>query len=263
MKKKYKSMSKIRPRGGKRGCLCKDRKTYHPKCCTGEMHAQGIGKIQKKYDRFWTPQTLIIYNTLIFMKATEILNEIKNVLGIELSEESVALAVMKLENGTEIESESFEVGKDVFIKNEDGDSIPLPVGDYTLEDGTLLSVKEEGKIAEMKKKEEESSQPKEDLDEHKDDEEKMKKYATKEELSALKKDIEDIKNMIKDKDKLSEQEEGKSDENQEVVVEAEKVEAEKVEPIAHNPEALSSQKNESSFYQSEQMARIRNMIYKK
>ena len=126
------------------------------------------------------------------MKATEILNEIKNVLGIELSEESVALAVMKLENGTEIESESFEVGKDVFIKNEDGDSIPLPVGDYTLEDGTLLSVKEEGKIAEMKKKEEESSQPKEDLDEHKDDEEKMKKYATKEELSALKKDIEDI-----------------------------------------------------------------------
>ena len=41
------------------------------------------------------------------MKATEILNEIKNVLGIELSEESVALAVMKLENGTEIESESF------------------------------------------------------------------------------------------------------------------------------------------------------------
>ena len=74
------------------------------------------------------------------MKATEILNEIKNVLGIELSEESVTLAVMKLENGTEIESESFEVGKDVFIKNEDGDSIPLPVGDYTLEDGTLLSV---------------------------------------------------------------------------------------------------------------------------
>lgn len=200
------------------------------------------------------------------MKATEILNEIKNVLGIELSEESVALAVMKLENGTEIESESFEVGKDVFIKNEDGDSIPLPVGDYTLEDGTLLSVKEEGKIAEMKKKEEESSEPKEDLEEEKEekeDKEKMNKYATKEELSALKKDIEDIKNMIKDKDKLSEQEEGKSDENQEVAVEAEKVEAEKVEPIAHNPEALSSQKNESSFYQSEQMARIRNMIYKK
>lgn len=45
MKKKYKSMSRINPRGGKRGCLCKDKKTYDPKCCTGEMHAQGIGKI--------------------------------------------------------------------------------------------------------------------------------------------------------------------------------------------------------------------------
>ncbi len=44
-KRKYKSESKITPRGGRRGCLCKDRKTYHPDCCTGEMHAQGIGRI--------------------------------------------------------------------------------------------------------------------------------------------------------------------------------------------------------------------------
>jgi len=44
---RYKSLSRITPIGGKRGCLCKDRKTYHPDCCTGEMHAQGIGKIHK------------------------------------------------------------------------------------------------------------------------------------------------------------------------------------------------------------------------
>lgn len=46
-KKKYKSVSRITPVGGKRGCLCKDMKTYHPNCCTGEMHAQGIGIITK------------------------------------------------------------------------------------------------------------------------------------------------------------------------------------------------------------------------
>lgn len=31
------------PKGGKRGCLCKDGKTYSKECCTGELHAQGIG----------------------------------------------------------------------------------------------------------------------------------------------------------------------------------------------------------------------------
>ena len=34
------------PRGGKRGCLCKDGKTYSRKCCKGESYwEQGIGEI--------------------------------------------------------------------------------------------------------------------------------------------------------------------------------------------------------------------------
>jgi hypothetical protein len=35
--------SKVSPRGGKRGCLCKDGK-YHKDCCDGSLEAQGIGK---------------------------------------------------------------------------------------------------------------------------------------------------------------------------------------------------------------------------
>jgi hypothetical protein len=35
--------SKVSPRGGKRGCLCKDGK-YHKDCCDGSLQAQGIGK---------------------------------------------------------------------------------------------------------------------------------------------------------------------------------------------------------------------------
>lgn len=31
------------PKGGRRGCLCKDGK-YSKKCCDGTLHAQGIGK---------------------------------------------------------------------------------------------------------------------------------------------------------------------------------------------------------------------------
>jgi hypothetical protein len=31
------------PKGGKRGCLCKDN-TYSNKCCDGSLRAQGIGK---------------------------------------------------------------------------------------------------------------------------------------------------------------------------------------------------------------------------
>jgi hypothetical protein len=31
------------PKGGKRGCLCKDG-TYSSKCCDGSLEAQGIGK---------------------------------------------------------------------------------------------------------------------------------------------------------------------------------------------------------------------------
>jgi hypothetical protein len=53
--KKYKKMAKIvkqgkiksqtSPKGGQRGCLCKDGKTYNVKCCDGTLQAQGIGSV--------------------------------------------------------------------------------------------------------------------------------------------------------------------------------------------------------------------------
>lgn len=36
---KFKNTS---PKGGKRGCLCKDG-TYDSKCCNGELQEQGVG----------------------------------------------------------------------------------------------------------------------------------------------------------------------------------------------------------------------------
>lgn len=44
-KDKYKTPSRTSPKSSKRGCLCKDGKTYSRKCCDGSLQAQGIGKI--------------------------------------------------------------------------------------------------------------------------------------------------------------------------------------------------------------------------
>ena len=48
--------SKVSPRGGKRGCLCKDGK-YHKDCCDGSLEAQGIGKTASV-----TPQNVTVTN---------------------------------------------------------------------------------------------------------------------------------------------------------------------------------------------------------
>jgi hypothetical protein len=34
--------SKTSPKGGNRGCLCKD-ETYKKECCNGDLQAQGVG----------------------------------------------------------------------------------------------------------------------------------------------------------------------------------------------------------------------------
>jgi len=74
-----------------------------------------------------------------------VINEIKTLLGME-----VKLAQMKLKDGvTVIEADAFEMDNNVFIVNGE-DKIPMPVGEYELEDGMILVVAVEGVIAEIK-----------------------------------------------------------------------------------------------------------------
>ena len=74
-----------------------------------------------------------------------VLNEIKTLLGME-----VKLAQMKLKDGvTILEADAFEMENAVFIVNGE-ERIPLPVGEYELEDGMILVVAVEGVIAEIK-----------------------------------------------------------------------------------------------------------------
>ena len=69
------------------------------------------------------------------MKASELLKKILT----ELASKKVKLAQAILDNGTILEAESFETGNEVFIVTED-ERIPLPVGEYTMEDVRILSV---------------------------------------------------------------------------------------------------------------------------
>lgn len=59
----------------------------------------------------------------------------------------VTLESQKLSDGTTVvEAESFEAGQAIFIIAEDGTQIPMPVGTYEMEDGSILEVVEEGMI---------------------------------------------------------------------------------------------------------------------
>lgn len=70
---------------------------------------------------------------------------------IKLEAQEVSLEQMKLDdNTTVIEAEVFEAGNPVMIVTEDEQMIPLPVGEYGLEDGRMLVVQEEGVIFEIK-----------------------------------------------------------------------------------------------------------------
>ena len=73
-------------------------------------------------------------------------------LAVEEKEEQVSLmATAILESGQEIttDADAFAVGVSVFVMNDETERIPLPDGDYQLEDGTTLVVAE-GMVAEIK-----------------------------------------------------------------------------------------------------------------
>ena len=83
------------------------------------------------------------------MKEKTILNKLKTLLGME-----VKLEQMKLADGiTVIQADSFEPEMEVMIVTTDEQMIPLPVGEYELEDGRMLIVTMEGMISEIKEME--------------------------------------------------------------------------------------------------------------
>ena len=103
--------------------------------------------------------------------ANTLLNKVRELLGME-----VKLEQMKLGDGvTVIEAETFEAGSEVFVVTEDEQKIPVPVGEYELEDGRILVVVEEGVISEVKEKEEEVEEAPEDITPEEEETKKRKR----------------------------------------------------------------------------------------
>jgi len=170
------------------------------------------------------------------MKATEMIKQVKNLLGVELSD--IQLAELKLENGTVLEADAFESGKEVFIKTED-ENVALPVGEYELEDSRVLVVEEEGMIKEIKAQEEEEKEE--------EDKEEMR-YVTREEF---RKEMDELKDMVekmmspKDKEDMSSQiqeevslavTEVLNSDAEEKEILKEELSQPAAEPLKHNPE---------------------------
>jgi len=178
------------------------------------------------------------------MKSTDMLNKVKEILGVELSEEKeVKLAQAELENGTIIESESFAVGNEIFIVTED-ERVPLPPGEYKLIDGETIIVEEEGIIASIGAAEE---APAEEEVEAEEDKKEDMGYATKEELEEVKKVVEEIKAILDPKQEEEEMSEEadtgvKSEETTTKTVYAKKEDMAQVEKVTHNPENETNKK---------------------
>ena len=173
------------------------------------------------------------------MKANDILNKIKNIVGVELSEEKLELAEVSLKNGTLLVSEEFTKGNAVFIKSEDGE-MALPVGEYELEDGRTLFVVEEGiidsisesaKEAEEELSEETVTEETVETELEEEEEKEEMKYVTKEEFALA---MDELKSMI---EKMGYKDKEEEMSKEEVVETKEELSAETVEPIKHNPEA--------------------------
>lgn len=126
------------------------------------------------------------------MNTNDMISKIKEVLNLS---EEIKLEQLKLENGTILEADEFKSGKEIFILTED-EKVALPIGEYELEDGRILSITEEGVISELKEEKEEEAPAEEEKEEM--------GYATKEELAEVKKMVEEIKAMLEPKEEKEE-----------------------------------------------------------
>lgn len=199
------------------------------------------------------------------MSAKETLSKIAGLLNVDLAEQTqeVSLESMKLENGTVLQAEKFEVGESVFIATED-ENVALPIGEYELEDGRILIVAEEGVIAEIRSEGEEEVVEEEMAEEEEVKEEEMA-YATKEELGAamdeLKGMIEEVKQMMNPKEEeeeMSAEEQVSEEATEEVEMSAQEPAA---KPIKANPEA-SVQKDMMKFAENGRKSTLDRVLAK-
>ena len=202
------------------------------------------------------------------------LNKIKAILDIQ-----VRLEDRKLENGTVITAEAFSQGKEVFIKSDD-EKVKMPIGEYELESGEVLVVKEEGLIDELK--EVEMKYDEKEMDEHDDRKEEAdvadwkgmeKRIQNLEDAIAdLKKDKESNSEKVEEvdteeqlKEEVKEVEVNAAEEVKEDVVDEVKEELSKpaADPIKHSPETNTGERPKGFVFSQNKQQSIKDRIFEK
>jgi len=158
-----------------------------------------------------------------------VVNQIKELLGMD-----VKLAQMKLQDGvTVIEAETFEPEMAVFIVNED-ERVPMPVGEYVLEDGNVLKVEVEGVIASIEMPVEEAPEVEVEVETTKKEEEMNAEVATpKRVVESVTKEM-----FFSEIEKLR----AEIAELKSVKTETVELSNDNIEVLSHNPEATSEVK---------------------
>lgn len=165
------------------------------------------------------------------------LNKIKAVLSMEIK-----LAQMKLEDGiTVIEAEEFAPEFSVGIVTADG-IVPMPVGEYKLEDGMILVVAVEGIIAEIKEAEAEATEVEVEVEVAPEEvvEPELAQEAPKAKriVESVSKEtfFAEIEKLRSEFSLIKQENEALKAENESLKVDMSSIEA-GAEPLAHNPEA--------------------------
>ena len=132
------------------------------------------------------------------MKEQSILNKVRELLGLEVKLEDRLLE----DKVTKIEAEEFAAGFQVTIVTEDDQRIPLPVGEYKLDDGMILVIQEEGVIFEIK--EEEKEEVEEEVVVEEEVEQKSETAPAKKTVESIVKEtfFTEIENLKKENDDL-------------------------------------------------------------
>jgi hypothetical protein len=187
------------------------------------------------------------------MEAKKTISKIAELLAVELAKKtkSVELATAKLENGTVLEAETFAPGEAVFIATAD-ENVPLPVGEYEMEDSKILVVTEEGVISEIK----EVSAEEEEKEEVEMAEEEVVVEAPEEVAPEIQQIvetvveviapvIEEVKEQVEEMRRKLEESEKKDEKKDEEKVEMSRKPARR--PIKANPEAKTAKKPVMKF----------------
>jgi len=134
----------------------------------------------------------------------------------------VKLEQAKLQDGvTIVEADSFEAGESIVVVTEDDQRIPLPMGEYVMENGMTIVVAEEGVISEIKEMEEPEQETEIEVEAEKKPENDMTKI--KKTVESMVKET--FFSEIQSKDQEIER------------LKAELAQMQEPKPIVHNPES--------------------------